>query len=471
MKQFLTLVMSIFFAFFGAAQGPLYGISPSAVTADGTQSYLSLLNIKVPQVRRGFIRKFGDQWRQGSFTYILNELGMTEAVMDITYKHFELENFRAAFTELTGYAAPGAGNNATVTLSPGDLDANGNYFPQLNNDMTFPNGTTGKIVNVNTAGATPVLTVEPHDQTFDLGAVAAGQKLSVYSNGWQEKSLMPKGRVPKFSELSFGLKIVKTKFTMSNTARATQTYIDIDGAQGLWITGMEQGEYNQLMDIDGAALLDTPIDNPALIALGHRNMTGLLPWMRGNAPQDVYTPGLFSVSQYYLMTNEMDKQRAPKEHFSFEGTLFYNEQEQLWTNFLAQNPIIFTMNGQNDDGTLGVHLDCKSTFIGGHMIHHKKMDVFNDPELYNLPNYSFQHLAMIVPLKVYTDPKTGSTHPAVSLTHLELNGYSRRMIIEPKGGFNGMVNNSEEDALSMDYVSEVGTRFCAPNQFFLWEKA
>jgi len=445
--------------------------SPSATTAPDNERYISLLDIQKPSIRNTLIRRFNDQGL--GFLDTIQSLGYESAVDQSTFSHFEEDWIIETFTLSQNVADPGAGNFVDLTISASNVDSSNKFYPRLWDDVLFPNQVTGKVYNVNTSGPLPVLRVYPHLATANIGALAAGQELSIYSNSFPEGSDTPAGRLSKVSKITYGVKILMEAFDVTNSELTNRKWITVmsDGKDigGYHVKGQLDAEFRLRAYTDGAFLFDNPITQATLVADGHRGVSGLVPEIRTKGLNGTYTAGFFSIPLFYQMQKKQKKYFAGSDFITFAGVDIENEWEQLFTDFFSSNAIVFSKQGMQPVKDLEIGF--KSITIGSHTYHIKSMDIFSHPKLYNLPGYDLTGMAIVVPNKMEKDAKTKNNIPTIGMRYKEMDGYSRKLRIWNTGGGNNMANNQPHDKNKLQMVSELGPEWMALNKFFLWEKA
>lgn len=441
---------------------------PAAVTAVITDAFVSSFNIHMPSIRNSLFRRFGPQGL-GYFATV-ETLGFVDEVAQTNWSHFEEDFYHQTFINNIAIPDPGAGNAVNITISPLNVDSNGYFYPRINDNILFPNQVTGIITNINTNGATPVLTVVPDVATDDIGPIAANQQISIYSNSWPEDTDQPDGRIAKVSQFSFGAKIMKEAVISSGTEMTNQLWYDHDSdGRSIQVevdSGQFQADFRMMLQIDGAALFDKPITNP-LSPTGQRKMTGLVPWMQTNSSIGTYTPGLFSLSNVDTMIKTLTKNFAPNEFLWMEGINLQIDVRNSCSDFFVENPRVFAGNA---DGSLSQDLNLGFSTIrfDDFQFHLQKMNVFSNPEVYNIPGYSITSLGLVCPLSYRQDTKTRESVPTIGMRYKSRAGYSRKMEFWTIQGAGNGPKQITRDRKAIEMRSEMGTEFFGANQFFLW---
>lgn len=440
---------------------------PSATTAVITDKYISTFDIHKPSKRNTLFKRFG---KQGvGFFATIETLGFVESVNQTNWSHFEEDFYHETFTVLNAVANPGAGVAVNIRLQPNNVDSSGYFYVRINDDVLIPNQVTGKVVAIDTTSfATPQITVEPHATIDNIGALAAGQQISIYSNGWQEDTDQPDGRIAKVSEFSFGAKIIKETVINSGTEATNQTWLEDLNCYVL--KGQIEADYRMMLQIDGASLFDRIITNPNLVNAGHRNMTGLVPWMRSGSPIGTYTPGLFNLSNVNYMIKRLEKNFAADEYLWMNGIDLSVELEDLLVDQFAENPMVFAGKA-NGSLSQDLNLGFKSINKSEYTFHLKKMNVFSNPKVYNIAGYNVTGLGLVCPLRYRQDAKDRSQVPSLGMRYKEMNGYSRKMEFFVLQGAGNGPKQISRDRRSINMRCELGTEFFGGNSFFLWEEA
>ena len=445
---------------------------PSSVVVVESDAYISTFDIHMPSKRTELFKRFGKQCV--GFFNTLETLGFVDSVDQTNWSHYEEDYWHETFNVLNAIADPGAGNPVNIRLQPSNVNAQGDFFPRLNDDVLFPNQVTGKIYAIDTTSfATPQITVYPHSASADIGPLAAGQILSIYSNGFPEDTDQPDGRLAVFSEFSFGAKIIKETFTVTGTEMTNKAWVTrtSDGQNLYYLDGQAQADYNIMLEIDGASLFDTPITNPVLTAQNQRNMTGLVPWMMTNSPTSTYTPGQFAMSNIDYMIKRFEKQFATDTYMWMNGIDLSIEIENVLVDFFDPNPRIFA--GQPEGGTLAQELNIGFTGItkSDYTFYLKTMKGFSNPKVYNLPGYGITKLGLVTPLGMAKDPKKAVNIPFMGMRYKMKDGYSRKMEVFPISGAGNGAKQISRDRHSIMSRCEMGTEFFGSNNFFLWQAA
>lgn len=443
---------------------------PSAVVANETDAYISTFDIHMPSKRTQLFKRFGTQGM--GFFNMLEEMGFVDAVDQTNWSHYEEDYWHETFNVLNTVTDPGAGNPVVVRLQPSNVNSSGYFYVRVNDGVLFPNGVTGTVYSIDTTSfATPAVTIYP-DNGNDIGPLAAGQTLSIYTNSFAEDTDQPDGRLALMSEFSFGAQIIKETFAISGTEATNKSWVttDSNGRKLIYLEGIEQADYRMNLLIDGASLFANPVTNSTLTAAGQRKMTGLVPWMTVNSPGSTYTSGLFAMSNIDYMIKRMSKMFATDTYMWMNGIDLAIELENVLVDFFDPNPKIFAGDIQGSTSQ-ELHIGFKGIEKSGFTFYLKTMDNFSNPKTYNIPGYNITGLGLVTPLGKAKDPKKSVNIPFMGMRYKEQNGYSRKMEVWPVSGAGTGNKVIGRDRMQVFERCEMGTEFFGSNNFFLWSRA
>jgi hypothetical protein len=439
------------------------------VTAVQTVAFLSSFDIVKPHKRNQLFQRFGIE--QG-FDEFLNRLGLSEPVDNIEYSHFEQGWFHDTFKVNGTVADQGAGNDILVTLHADSVDDDDNIYPQKYDVVKNPRtGAVGQITNVDfTTPSAPILTIRPNASATSFGGVTAGDELILFSNAWPEGSAQPNGRVSKEDEYSFKLQIVKGTTEVTGSAQITRDWFDTLSHSGqsipakYMLTDIEEDMRVQLF-IDQAMMWNEPVTNTGV----ERQMTGLIPWVRTNGNIGLVDPGMFTLVQFDVMKNTLDRQQAPNEMYGALGTHLYTNVENIMMDFLSDGAAIY-MNNASGVKPADIGIDVKSFKKGGRTYHLHEMRIWNHQKLHGVANSTSPSTGVWMPLDFKKDAKTREKVPSIRKRYAKLGAYSRMMEIWPTGAAGGDFSyNSQTDQKQVNYRCEVGTEYFGANRFYLTE--
>lgn len=444
--------------------------TPTAVTAQYSDAYISTFDFHKPEKRNTLFRKYGDQGL-GMFN-ILDTMGYQTPVAQTEYSHFEEDWIHQTVSVRNNVASPGAGNEILFTLGTADLDASNRFYIQLNDDVMFANGVTGHVTLVDiTTPSAPVITVEPHDSTDNIGALTAGDTVIIYSDNFAEGTGQPDSKVARSLEYSFSTKIVKESVSFTGSEMTNQTWFDkmSDGTpiQAYYLKGQLDCDFRMMLKMDGAMLFDTPTDNATLVAAGNRTTYGLVPWVRAGGNTDNYNATFYSLSDFDTMNNTLDQNFAPAEMLSMLGIQLQQEWENLFVNSFVDGAIVYASFADGKK-VADLNIGFKTFSKTERFWHMKRLGVLNNPQLYGAPGFKQPGMGIITPMDSRKDTQSGNMIPSIGMRYKSLAGYNRKMKVWKVGGAKENTNGTDIDFLYER--AEIGTEFIASNRFFLVEQ-
>ncbi len=447
-------------------------MTPSSVTAVYSDAYVSTFDIHKPSIRNVLFRKYGNQGY--GFFHVLDTLGYREAVDQTTYSHFEEDWIHQTFSSRNAVGSPGAGNPISITLSAGDLDSSNRFFVQVNDNVMFNNQVTGIVTAISVAvPSAPVLTIYPNQTTDNIGAVAAGDTMIIYSDSWAEGTAQPAGHVNIPIKYNFNCKITKVTNEATGSEMTNRIWVDYmsDGQKlGAWYwKGQIDADYEMAARIDGALLFDRPTTNAALVALEQRTTFGLVPWIRSGGNTDTYTPGFYSIADFDATNETLDANFAPSEMLELLGISANIEISNLFTNSFDAGSIVYA-SFKEGQKSADLAIDFSSFSKNGRTWHFKRMDSFNHPKFYGAPGFNFRNMMVMTPMDKQRDADPsgkGNMIPSIGMRYKSLGDYNRQMKVWKTGGAQASTNQTDKD--EMNQRTEFGSEYIASNRFFLTE--
>jgi len=452
-----------------------------AVSANISNSLVSLFNIHMPQKANFLFRKYG---KQGVTAFqFLQSIGSVTPVALGTYSHYEEDWIHASFSSNADEVSPGQGNPISITLNTSDVHSLGNSYPRVGDIIMFNNGVKGQIISKSGANP-PVLVIEPLLSASTIPAVTAGEQIIITSNAFAEGTDQPEGRVSKAYEYTFNTQIIKE--TVSSTGTELTNGLWFKSIDGVGINGWFDKaksidlDYRTALAIDGMVLYGEVADNPNVVGTTSQGLISGVTSQGGNA---TYTPGLYSVSSFDQMNRYLDKQQAPNEYLGLLGYQAFQDVENTLSNVFTQNPIVFAGGGGKTFGDLMYGDDMKSIAdksveIGFRSItktdrtfHLLKLPQLSNPKLYGATGFTEAGRMIFCPLDKPIAPKGGAM-PRLGVRYKELGGYSRKMESWFIGGAGNIpVKTSGVDEIKLFNRAEMGCEQFGLNHFYQWTVA
>lgn len=445
---------------------------PDVVTQQHSDAHISIFDIHKPEKLNILFRKYGDQGL--GFFNVIDTLGYKKPVKQTAFSHFEEDFIHENVEVRTDVADPTVGLPLLFTLATTDLDASNNFYIALGDDVMLANQVTGTVTVVDISTPTaPVITVEPHDSTDNLGAVTAGDKVVIYSNNFAEGTTQPAGKVANTTEFSFSVKIIKVTNTMTGSEMTNQTWFSTmsDGKKipAYYMKGQFDSEYEMMLRISNAMLFDRATTNTVLTTTNNRTMTGLVPWLRTNGNTSTYNLGFFAFNDFDSSNNTLDQNFAPAELLSLLGLGLMTEWENLFVDTFDQGALVYGEFKGGARKSVDLNIGFKSLTKTERTWHLHNMKVFNHPKLFGSAGFDIANMGVITPMDKKKEATTKNRIPSIGLRYKQLGDYSRKMNVWTTGGAGQGQKTSQTDDRQVNILSECGSQYIAANRFFLWE--
>ncbi len=457
-----------------------------AVSAQMSNSLVSLFNIHEPQKANFLFRKYG---KQGVTAFqFLQSIGAVSPVALGTFSHFEEDWIHATFTPAT-VADSGTytgGVTITITAAGGDVDSLGNSYPRQGDIVMFNDGVKGFIkTKVETNTTTTTLEVVPLNTANDLlSSAVVGEQVIIISNSFAEGTDNPEGRVSKAYEYSFNTQIIKE--TVASTGTELTNGLWFKSIDGVGIAGWFDKaksidlDYRTALAIDGMILYGESANNSDVDG---QTASGLIDGVTSQGGNATYTSGLFSVAYFDQMNRYLDKQQAPNEYVGLLGYQAFQDVENTLSNVFTQNPIVFAGGGGKSFGQLmygdnmqaignqNVEIGFRSITKTDRTFHLLKLPQLSNPKLYGATGFTEASRMIFCPLDRPIAPKGGAM-PRLGVRYKELGGYSRKMESWFTGGAGNIpVKTNTNDSVQLNNRCELGSEQFGLNSFYQFTTA
>jgi len=464
MKKFILAIFSLF----SIVSTTLFGLSPAATSQTMNTSYLSVADMDLtdPDFKKNVIHPYGRQF--SDFYMMMTEFGYTGTTKNQVKTIQNKDYIQEYFINLTTFVAVAADTVKTMTLHPTGVSALRGHYPQVNDELRWPNGFVGVIVATGGTAAAPTFDVAPKLIGGNVPATTALDKIAIYSTSFAEGTAQPAGRKPAFFKTSFGMKISKQSAEATNSAIAERLRIIDNESGGIFDIASIDAQSRLTHDITNAILFDVPVTGTAALAAGIKGVTGLdyaIKNMGGTT--QTYTPGSFSDTEMTLILNRLEANNGSYENLFFQGHKLFREIEKFYSNplqaansapFVNNAKSVMTKNGSVDGQSLNASIT--SVTIGGYKFHMLKEREFSNPRTHNITGYSEVQSGFIIPngeMTTRKDSYTGEVEkcPYMELLYLKNNNVDRKMVIKQHSGMrkeldsnNGGVDETKWDALA-----------------------
>jgi hypothetical protein len=391
-------------------------MATNTIAAPFTNQLIGSFDLHKPEKLPEIFKRYGDQGLP--YFIMMKTFGLGRQVSQETYSWFEENRYIETFISATNVPSPGAGNNMQITLDAASLDAFNNFYPRQWDVVMFPNEARASIVNINTSIPTaPVLTLTPSSSTDNLPAVVAGQELIIGANAFSEGSPNPKGALSGTEEFFNHPQIIKETLTATGTEMTNQSWVRIGNKADApyYLVGGVQAEYRLAMKISDALLFERKNTNPNLIDPDTGRplvkTEGLIPTIRDRGNTIISTPGSWSVAQFDAMVRIFDREGASSKVLSMMGLNKLQENQNVLKAYFQNTNIEMAIKqssiGNGNNASMAATLEFQYLTTAGFTFMFSKMGSFTNPKLYGAPGYGMKNYALFIPVKKFTDPKTG----------------------------------------------------------------
>jgi hypothetical protein len=452
-------------------------MNPQAVSGIYANDIVSGFDVHKPERMNKLFRRYGDQG--ASYFMLLKSMGFEEQVAQTEYSHNEENRIHETFKVLANVTAPGAGVDASITLSPDSLDAGNRFYPRLYDVVMFPNEVTGYIAAIDTTTPTaPVLTVRPHVAADDIGALTAGDELIIISANFSEGSGQPEGATKGTFLYTNKTQIIKETIGFTGTEMTNQTWLQLNGMEGApyYFEAQADIDYRMALKVDGALLFQKPTDNPNAVdpVTGEaiRTTEGLVPYLRRVGNNFVSAAGSFDVADFDTIDQTLEREHAGRYTMAMLGITKHQEVENVLKTYFNDTNIEYARKVFNEDifkgdEALAATVNFKLLTKSERTFAFKRMGQFHNPKLYGATGYDMPNYGFFIPLNTRKDPKTKKNVESIGCRYKGLGAYNRRMEVWQVGGAGNGLKVTEFDKRNTYMRTDMGAHFRGGNQMIL----
>lgn len=447
-------------------------MSQSSVTARYTNAYATALDILKPEKLPLAFKRYG---QQGANTYLwLRAMSAKRMVSNELYSHWEEDLINPTFSALAGVAG---GASQLITLSPTDLNAASQFYPQRTDILFFKGGKKGIVTAVDstTNPAAPVLTVVPLNASYTLDAVTAGDVISVISNSSSEGADQPNGRATGYTEFTFQTQLIKSTVGATGTALTDQTWLTLDGLPDapLYTEALDKMAYRQSLAISHALLTGVPTDDTVLdstTGLPFKATEGMLTVANRLGNPRTYTPGSYTVADFDGYARILDREYAPNE-VSYRGGLDHMQDvENGLVNYLAGTRVDYTgvksqMNSLGVTQDMSINIGFSYLTKGGRVFAFSREPMFTNQQTLGIPGSSMPTTAIITPMGMATDAQSGQRRNILGYVYKGYGAYSRENETWSVNGAGPGMKVLSTDLANSYMRSEIGGEWFGVNQW------
>lgn len=425
------------------------------------------------------------------FTDLLGLFGMKKATTSQNYEWWEQNRIMAKINATTAGGAAGAAT--TFTLASND------YITLTNNTPSVYNSTVtskkmpvrkGDLIAVKPASGTVsastlirgyVYSVNASANTFvaypiksadSFPAIATATEIIIYSMAWGEGSMQPESLITKVTKRTNNVQIFKESFKQTGTAAGLKTYFTYEG-KNYFSYMAEQDTLKRFLNLREAGLLYS--DNTVNATLqdvlandGTPLMTtqGLIPTIldRGNTYDYSAVTGM-TIADFEDLVVTLDAQKGGKNNVMFTGIELDIQLDRELRDQFKNGGINYGLFNMNEEKK--VNLGFTEFKISNYVFAKKCLDAFNDVQVFGATGFNFKNEAFIMPNEKVADAKTGAMIDPIAMRHTEAPTINREMRVEAIDLF----KTTGEDALQVNYISEVGLETPAANRMVYVKQA
>jgi len=451
----------------------LPGPGTGAVNAAYTHDLVSSFDILKPDVWAKLIRRHG---RQGAeFFSTIRALGFSVPTNNEDYSHFEDDWIH----ETVGVVAPivqgGVGAVTTFTIAPASIDANGNFYVRVKDDILLKDGTMCYVTDITGT----VVTIAPKSST-NTATVVATDELIITSNSNDEGTAQPTSRFSGTRKYENVLQIIKETLTVTGTQMTDGLWfnqVQIPGENGknisaYYVKGQEDAEYRLALEMEGATLFGEKNTNTAVVldpdtGKAVRSTEGIVPYIINEGNEVNYTPGSFTVSKFNEINKIADREYAPNYYCGFLGIDLHEEIDDTFVDYLKDTNVSFTndmLGGGEMGAKKGINIGFKYLNKGGRHYGFKRLHSFSNQKTYGASDYNYPQWGLFIPLGMNKTDQ--GKLPTVGMRYKQLGKYNRLTEVWDVSGA-GTGRKVIADDLSNLYLrAHIGGHFQVGNQMF-----
>jgi len=410
---------------------------------------LSTYDIAKLQVENQLFRRYGLQGM--TMFQMMRSLGRVKEVSNDIWYAYEDDRIHENFTVRTNVGDPGAGNDASVTIAATDVDANNNYYPRVGDIVTIPDNEVQALIaaiDVTTPTA-PVLTLRPVATASNIGALTAGDTISITNGAFAAGTGSPEPAQRGATKRTFQAQIFKEKVAAEGPQLAKEYWYEIydDGgnAQGWYNSAIGDAEYRMALKEDGAYYFGQQNTNAALVAptgdgAGNTIKTtkGIIPWIRDIGNTQAYAPGTWAITDMDEIDLYLTQQGVTSEYVMFlMGQRLSHEVENALVDYLKNTDVDFTRMVNNvfsGDQATAVEVNFSQFKKSNRTYLMKCMENFSNIKTFGADGYDMNQYGMLLPLSKVKDPTSGERMDNISTRYVGMGGYNRMHEVYPISG-------------------------------------
>ncbi len=412
------------------------GNRPSSVQTPTLETYVNILDIHKPEIANLLV----DRYAGKNLLDFFAATGREEQISQASFSHYEKDLIHEYLTVQGTVGDPGAGTASTFTIASTDYKNSGTLSIGQPNQLVRiqKNGVLAMITAKDTTTPSAhTITIAPLKATADIGALAAGDVIIIYSNAYAEDTGQPLSEDSSTIKYTFYMQKIKRSYTVSGDESTNITWFDVKGPKGqvknLWyLNGLLDTAAKFDVDLELAMLIGDTITNTALA--GIQTMQGFIPFITANGGIVQHTggAGLWSLPQMDQMIRKMNKNFAAKENTVWMGLPLRQDTDNFLQNLTPNGAIVYgSFNGSKE---IALSFGFSSFHRSGYTFHFKQYDMFDHPKLLGAPGGNDGYSGMVLPMDTTKDAATGKSIPTITLCYKGAGGYSRKYESWQTGG-------------------------------------
>lgn len=419
--------------------------TPAAVVTTYLTNYVSGFDLQQIKYLPELKRRYGDQGV--GFIDMLMALGYERTEDVEIVQHFEEDWIQEVVINKTLTSAGAGGAAVNMTVDSASLDSSNRMYARVNDTTVFTNGTTAFIYSIDrTTPTAPVIQWRPHSATGVIPAIAAGQELGVTGSNWSQNSGQPDPRAQgAFKYLNY-FQIEKESVGASGSEMTNASWVkqvDSKNIEGWYMKGVTIdmdtrmkrqmiGTYFTQQLTTNTAATDATNGDATLV---NQTTEGWIPYMERLANPYPYQSTTFGVTDFDEFSRILQKNWADRIVQGLLGQDLSIEIENTMQDFFkytAINNITKQANtqlfGASPDGeALAAVVSFNYLTKSNRTYAFKLNEIFSDPKMFNLPNYTYTGRGFFYPLGKNKDKMTLKDLPSIGLVFKGMGSYKRKM--------------------------------------------
>jgi len=366
-------------------------------------------------------------------------------------------------------------DQTSFTLDADDLDTLGNYYPRVGFTVLFGDTITGfteaRIVSISSASP-PLLTLTRYNTNsptmtaqISAGNIATGVEVSIGASAFAVETGQPLATSVGTFEREFYAQIMKETIKFGGMELAKQKWVQVEGI-GLYNLELTRAEF--LLDLQEAmALWMGQANNNSITQVssidGKSNTVyknkGIWQWIDelggdiGIGATGMDTDDLDTAAAYFEsvgITNDIVLVIGGGE-FMRKAENNFIDKVQGTSGGLTDSFTYVDDNIFSGAPNMTLNFGFKCVKKGGILFCFVKDPMLANPTLLGNSNYKLNDSAVMLPMTMVKDFKTGFTVPNLYAGYVGLGGYSRKRVVGMLGGMDGFMKQT----LNMPIISEI----------------